>query len=95
MEKYSIFCTQEQTKKALELGAPITHNGLDNTPLKIPTAEEMIGWLEEQGFFIRISSNGCMVLKGFEAILNLSSKPRKEATIAAIDAALEYLSNKK
>ena len=59
---YSIYCTEEQTKKALELGAPINFRWLyHGIPFhkevnieyghyaEIPTTEEMVGWLEEQG----------------------------------------------
>lgn len=136
---YSIYCTPEQTKKALELGAPLhtyltkeaskwlvdtakTENRVDdyerelvkdyhhtiigNLVYCIPTAEQMLGWIEEQGVKINIEHSDivedCLrfhiyegknrdlaVKKGY----NYSS--RKEATLAAIDAALEYLNNKK
>ena len=59
---YSIYCTEEQTKKVLELGAPINlrwlYEGIQFRKevnieyghyAEIPTAEEMVGWLEEQG----------------------------------------------
>lgn len=70
MNKYTIFCTEEQTRKALELGAPIEFEvecpvnletlerspypdikmGKDGEPiLIIPTAEQMLGWLDKQG----------------------------------------------
>lgn len=59
MNKYTIRCTSEQTKKALELGASIKHSNLyfEGSNLLepgrilyavIPTSEQMIGWLEEQ-----------------------------------------------
>lgn len=60
MNEYIIYCTKEQTKKALELGAPIemdSHShGMpyiqDKTNFFIcPTAEQMIGWLEKQGLW--------------------------------------------
>lgn len=46
MEEYTIYCTEEQTKRALELGAPIKMflDGMDN-----PTAEQMIGFILESG----------------------------------------------
>lgn len=65
MNKYTIYCTPEQTKKALELGAPIKEcgyyfkkqigcNTISDTDLHIiPTAEQMIGWLEENGISTR------------------------------------------
>lgn len=127
MNRFTIYCTEGQTCKALELGAPIeleseyynpTENDfkLDN-PIpcesftngyhyaKCPTADQMIGWLEEQPSIVTIGVNKSRCLKweyfitkiGYNEIdsaYNYSS--RKEATIAAIDAALEYLSiNKK
>lgn len=66
---------------------------------QIPTAEQMIGWLEEQGFYFYIFKDYCWngeVQYGnnwYYSIDDVNS--RKEATIAAIDAALEYLSNNK
>lgn len=128
MDKYTIYCTPEQTKKAFELGAPIEANkdysngnlpetlcvygdiikkdayGIGEcTILHIPTTEQMIGWLEKQRNFIDVirqendtwlyivypenHSNKNITVKGFSS--------RKEATLAAIDAALEYLTNNK
>lgn len=111
MEKYSIYCTSEQTKKALELGAPIRYKDtLDNRErgkFEIPTAEQMIGWLEDNiRGVITISKNwhqGCMkfdwvIFDDFETIIEGSIvyyNSRKEATLAAIDASLEYLISKK
>lgn len=60
---YTIHCTESQTRKALELGAPIDHNSsqfdsdcTDNIELLsnglyaiIPTAEQMIGFILESG----------------------------------------------
>lgn len=113
MSDYTMFCTSEQTKKALALGAPIeTRWDYDeHAPTipfekevsiefrhyaKIPTTEEMIGWLEEQGlqfltgvddedklFFNVYHNEGYIEVRGCDS--------RQEATIAAIDAALEYL----
>lgn len=114
---YTIYCTLEQTKKALELGAPIeTRFDYDeNNPIpfskecvisfmeyaKIPTAEEMIGWLEEQGIMININyqlDGYCLisVMTEKEAIKTIidGSIYRKTAIITAIDIALEYLNNK-
>lgn len=56
MEEFTIYCTPEQTRKALELGAPLNscyHNGDFQNTIKIgslhyvevPTAEQMINWL--------------------------------------------------
>lgn len=54
MEKYTIYCTKDQTKKALELGAPIEKDWIPEClfnngyfSLKTPTTEQMISWFEE------------------------------------------------
>lgn len=130
MDRYTIYCTPEQTKKALELGAPIeeldnevaienrSHIGFglpaygsfddylnkeeypDVTIIEvddvryaymIPTAEQMIGWLEEQGFDINTSSFCAVVDYEHVGTLGIYSGSRKESTNTAIDAALEYL----
>lgn len=128
MSDYILFCTPEQTKKALELGAPIDRipiggrdasrpsyftkspdeEGYQECPAYyIPTAEQMIGWLESQRMDMRIANDGsgydwsisvrktdsrhCIYIKESDCFYN----SRKEATIAAIDAALEYLTNNK
>lgn len=108
MNRYTIYCTEEQTRKALELGAPIladTHeikftdlNGVpfDVDRIVIPTAEEMIGWLNEQG----IATDVVFIpeTKTYKAYCKYKcyiSTNRKEATLAAIDKALEYLTNNK
>lgn len=112
---YTIHCTVSQTRKALELGAPIepqTPSTLIDTLCAfcgdgmyiIPTAEQLIGWLEEQEdiseFDIAIWEKPMWAFR-----VHLIDKPsingmhlftsRKEATLAAIDAALEYLTNNK
>lgn len=100
-----MYCTEEQTRKALELGAPIKsklkEKGCDmqthivGLSYIIPTAEQMISWLEEQGFYFYIMNDYNWqeeVQYGnnwYHSKENLSS--RKEATLSAIDAALEYL----
>lgn len=130
MFRYSIFCTEGQTRKAVELGAPIktfSQSFADEyrtsimydkycsiPPIKredcedeiyadIPTAEQMINWLESQGISIDLSTHS----RGYEWNLwkwfgyninkidsnGFTIGPRKDATLAAIDAALEYLSN--
>lgn len=124
MNRYTLYCTESQTRKALELGAPIeleseyyhpTENDfkLDN-PIpcksftkgyhyaKCPSAEQMMRWLEEYVKEVRINQS---VISSwyFEIYIyphemirkNCGYLSRKEATIAAIDAALEYLSNNK
>lgn len=120
MNNYAIYCTEEQTKKALELGAPIEVSHriesvvnrkyfsdlINFTFTIIPTSEQMIGWLEEQDkicsieitlyegywqYIVRIFNHDEDVWNDeYDACLT-----RQEATLAAIDAALEYLSNQK
>lgn len=59
---YTIYCTPEQTKKAIELGAKIEYHKLsemldiseqviENGSIyyNTPTAEQMIGWIESLG----------------------------------------------
>lgn len=126
MNNYTIYCTEAQTKKALELGAPIKINSYppingekfmwlsppedaiawnNSTNCIIPTAEEMISWLEEQEeiheveittikdeygegwYYCIFNKNRCNVS------FDRNFPTRKEATLSAIDAALEYLSN--
>lgn len=106
MDRYITYCTPEQVKKALELGAPIKIECFstateDHWHEVIPTAEQMIGWLEEQGVFISIvpdtDENTCanyVETKEF-SLSNVVCSSRKEATLAAIDAALEYLTKNK
>ena len=112
MNKYTIYCTEAQTRKALELGAPMepqTSSTLIDTLCAfcsdgmyvIPTAEQMISWLEEQENIIEI----CIKRIGtwrYEIYIEPhyhkeegGYSTRKEATLAAIDAALEYLTNNK
>lgn len=140
LSDYTIYCTPEQTKKALELGAPIETFGnkmicremvevakslgetedveqflnkrhatiIGDSSYRFPTAEEMIGWLEKQDLQIILSVGSCNMW-GFD-IYNidlplrkqnvhhedcLSFKTRKEATLAAIDEALDYLTKNK
>lgn len=126
MNRYTIHCTPEQTKRALELGAPINtvksrrtkDTVLSNDVIEYddnfftyvvsPTAEQIIGWLEEQEDIKEVAIYRyylcgelywtCDVYKedgdyAVNCISNYAS--RKEATLAAIDAALEYLENLK
>lgn len=100
MNQYNIFCTEAQTKKALELGAPIKIEEDKFCSVAInPTTDQMIGWLEERGVHISVIYDDCTykpeVRDLYDGFINndeyLSS--RKEATIAAIDAAFEYIEN--
>lgn len=123
---YSIYCSEEQTRKALELGAPIIttskeasmffcaahpktfiSKGVKNSNKEftcaMPTAEQMISWLEEQketSFDVYEIYNGWTynIIYGHSdanAVSVIHYDSRKEATLAAIDAALEYLTNNK
>lgn len=88
MSKYTISCSKEQVEKALKLGAEEEYL----------TAEEMCGWLEEQEPISDIDVYKYNSFWYYEVWLN-KEKPlksrtnqgRKEATLAAIDAALDYL----
>lgn len=122
MNNHTIYITQEQAKKALELGAPIELIKVgEGKPLhyicsrenkgyyKIPTAEQMMGWLEEKYLYITIRYTNdiakhwqadidlanCIDPKCGEHLVDYNFSSRKEATIAAIDAALEYLKENK
>lgn len=134
MNRFTRFCTEEQTKRSFELGAPIEFEmeypvnldtferspypdikmGKDGEPILItPTTQQMIDWLEEQGILIDINPiNGLhfyWTLRTKELdegsgkyiwecqyTTDLEYNSRKKATLAAIDAALDYLiKNKK
>lgn len=123
MDEYTILCTEAQTKKALKLGAPIEIKTIEEAPkdwqgkayftgmatcAKLPTAEQMIGWIESISTIqlqIEKQMIGCSVryriwvrdkCVPFSNIIKMQNyHSRKEATLAAIDATLEYLGNKK
>lgn len=114
MNRYTIYCTEAQTKKALELGAPLfRYTSIPNFAevieisiseyYEIPTAEELIGWLEDNNIETIIVCKKDGGDYGYTVYHTSHRSPlqhfwfssRKEATLAAIDAALEYLSNKK
>ena len=113
MEQYTIYCTKKQTNKALELGAPIEVDFQFNSKTVIinkkayivPTAEQMIGWLERQGLVIIDTFSVTDLIDDLswysyrlrfpwqkEKYNEIKYDSRKEATLAAIDAALDYLS---
>lgn len=126
MNRYKIYTTEAQTRKALSLGAPIeVYDNWDSDDIREAnifykekyielddyklanriTAEEMIGWLEDQGIKINIEHSNVedsMRFKihksedfDYEIAWNFHYPSRKEATLAAIDAALDYLSKNK
>lgn len=114
MNEFTIYCTSEQTKKAFELGAHIEkdcsnlrHDTSRTTYINdiyycLPTAEQIIGWLEGQCEFKVIAIHNSKNLdwsfhittKDKDVFTSIGYTSRKEATLAAIDAALEYLTNK-
>lgn len=100
MDEYTIYCTKEQTKKALELGAPIKIECFstateDHWQEVIPTAEQMIGWLEDQEGIEEITVSKTVMWIWGENHTLINGSPnyssRQESTLAAIDAALNYL----
>lgn len=114
MNRFEIYCTAEQTKKALELGAPIreidypkdNQEYIQTNNLRfylIPTASQMLGWLEEQGLCIDAdwTWDGRVTMWVWdntekERVYTSNTDSRQEATLAAVDAALDYLiKNKK
>lgn len=115
MNRYSLYCTPEQTRKALELGAPIyvydeiNSKSIDELDVYLddktklnnglyaetPTAEQMLGWLEEQGFEFETGKCYATVNDKDKGCLGMYSGTRKDASLEAIDAALEYLATKK
>lgn len=98
-------CTLEQTRKAISLGAPIKEfcglvptAYIDGIIYDIPTAEQMKGWIKNQGLTFDIkSSRGEQVTicvwdnHKKELVYVYIGDCLKEATLDAIDAALEYL----
>lgn len=108
MNKYTIYCTAEQTKKAFELGAPLfRYTSIPNFAevieistseyYEIPTAEQMIGWLRSQGVKFLLSdepdSEGCYWFIGNGEECIACGKENENKELAAIDAALECLIN--
>lgn len=103
MNRYTIYCTKEQTKKAIELGAPIElydndkcphFKWWDNFEYIIPTAEQMCGWLRCRGmkFYFNDITSLWQVVYDIN-IIGQGCSDNKE--LAAIDAALDYLSKNK
>lgn len=109
MNKYTIYCTTEQTKKAIRLGAPIEMNSHSHGRpyiqdgvnfLICPTTEQMISWLENKSLQVTIHFRGNSwyynIMSGYKVLsISKNVSTRVEATLTAIDAALEYLNNKK
>lgn len=112
MDKFTIYCTAEQTRKAFELGAPIQYASINDVRLEryiyvgeeyyvFPTAEQMIGWLEDQDIYFEIDHYTytkryhCTITDFTGYTSKTFTGTRKEATLAAIYAALEYLESTK
>lgn len=119
LQDYTIYCTEAQMKKALELGAPIGKKTIEYSvcpqpgsgyeeyfleetdELIIPTAEQMVGWLEDSEEIdeiapIKTGKNWDYVIYMTSSLpdienLNGTFPTRREALLAAIDAALDYL----
>ena len=111
MDKFTQYCTTEQTKAALLLNAPIESEEWNrNYPLPrywfgdektmrcyhIPTMEQMLGWLEQQGILVSVhySIDGyCTVCatKGFDRIYESGYMSKGQALLCCIDRSLEYL----
>lgn len=108
MNRYTIHCTEEQTKKALELGAPITNihtvgnDGITKEwKLVNPTAEQMMGFFRSKNIHIVIQKDivdnwsaygheiSPIEFTVFDRLTSYNSF--EEATLAAVDAALEHL----
>lgn len=120
MKRYSVYCTEEQTKKAIEIGAPVNeamsrYNSrlvydrimqgketreeynkrgiavLGKRTYNIPTTEQMIGWLDFKGVICEIYYRGKWYYDVQGLGNNVSFSSRKEATLASISVALDYL----
>lgn len=94
MNRFTIRCTEEQTKKALQLGAPIKWTLVEGNQLQpnYPTAEEMLGWMRGKGikFHFDDETNYWRVSNELEPIsISYGNSPKKE--LSAIDAVLEYM----
>lgn len=109
MNKYTIYCTPSQTKKAFNFGASLEIGEGKGTILcrlqnyhtykrcVIPTAEQMLGWLRTKGFKFILSDE----IDGNEGNnwwvgINgelITQGCNENKELAAIDAALDYLSD--
>lgn len=118
MNRYTIYCTEEQALKAYKLGAPIEveviyesdHDAVRDDKVHIseylaktspfqmyaiiPTAEQIIGWIDEHDVLIQIyhEVDWLFSINHFEGVGRFFT--REKATLAAIDAALDYLEKK-
>lgn len=107
MNRYTLYCTAEQTKTALELGAPIEKKEIqlcdnaknffwyDGFYYNYPTAEQMINWLEKYGFHFEMARFYTALEHDKIGTMGFYEGTRNNTTLIAIDAALNYLSNNK
>lgn len=105
MDRYQIYCTPKQTRKALELGAPIItvcHNYhgsivtgtmmMGNDLIYIPTAEQMIGFLRSKGFRFHFDDATTFWRTIYDVEL-IADGWDENKELTAINSALEYLTN--
>lgn len=110
ISEYTTYCSEEQTRKALELGAPIETTkrleplvnrkyitDLDNySAIIVPTAEQMMGWMRSKGiqFHFDDETNYWRVSNELEPI-SISYGNSPKKELSAIDAVLEYMGKQK
>lgn len=108
---YTIYCTAEQTKLAMKLGAQIELRSEVYYPNGAayptnPTAEQMIGWLQSKGCYpytMPLKRDGKNVIvarflfyvDGGSTDTFCGFGEDNSVILNAIDTALTYLSNKK
>ena len=103
MEEFTIYCTEEQTKKALELGALIINGKYYHKICKIgeveyatPTAEQMLGWFRSKGLRFKIAeyTNSTFWQYHIESSFKCGSELcYRDAVLSLIDAALDYIAD--
>lgn len=99
MDGYTIYCTPEQVRKAIGLGAPIATKGwFGFKQLVDVTSKRMMEWILEQNIHFKIrdfDGNVSWVCWSMSWCVCGYSNNYKEAALSVIDAALEYLTNNK
>ncbi len=93
---------KESNEEYLKQGIAIIGNSITARAYNIPTAEQMVGWIDEQHLqvtlYVNCYNKWCAYVYTTDGHLYITTNwfdTRKGATIAAIDAALDYLTNKK
>lgn len=98
MNEYTIRCTKEQIKIALELGVTIELSNCADNVFKswdgftylIPTAEQMLGFLRSKGIKFHFDDDtSYWRINNNSKLIGYGWCEQKE--LAAIDAALDYL----